>query len=203
MISNSLYSRRSFPFYSFCVVGGLEREGIVAINLDALSKRLIDTLSFTGCGQLYKFDALGSMEQLSYTCAGAGEKILQSLLDCTVGDPRRVNGSGVERGKSISRPSDGDTTHKLWRYDRESNSFLSPEERHRTCFVNITASEACAIVADAFAAAAERDITIGDSVNIHLLRRSGKQGRIFSRLFRISLSPSGSRNNLNARMYPT
>jgi hypothetical protein len=149
------------------------------------------------------------MEQLSYTCAGAGEKILQSLLDCTVGDPRRAPpsnggcGAEIKEPTSASVPSNNDVPNTLWKYDSESNSFLGPEERQRACFVNITASEACAMVADAFKAAAERDITIGDSVSMHLLQRSGKRGRIVSRLLRISLSPSGSKNNLNARAYPS
>lgn len=153
-----------------------------------------------GCGQLYKFDALGSMEQVGYACAGAGEKILQSLLDCTMSESQHqlqyISNATVDKQSSVSVTG---TSSTLWKYDAQSNSFLDPKESERRCYVNMTADEACQLVKDAFAAAAERDITIGDSVNIHLLHRPAERAANVMRLFRIPLTPSGSRSSLRAR----
>lgn len=54
-LSHILYSRRGFPFYSFCCVAGL--------------------------GGVFVFDAIGSFEQVAVASAGAGHESLQPILD--------------------------------------------------------------------------------------------------------------------------
>ena len=55
MLSHTLYSRRGFPFYSFCCVAGI--------------------------GGVFVFDAIGSYEQVAVASAGTGRECLQPILD--------------------------------------------------------------------------------------------------------------------------
>lgn len=59
LLSQILYSRRGFPFYSFCVVAGLEH----------------------GIGHVYVYDAIGSYEQVCVATCGTGRELLQPILD--------------------------------------------------------------------------------------------------------------------------
>jgi 20S proteasome subunit beta 6 len=59
LLSQTLYARRTFPYYSFCVVAGLK----------------------DGCGQAYQYDAIGSREQVAVATAGTGRELLQPILD--------------------------------------------------------------------------------------------------------------------------
>jgi 20S proteasome subunit beta 6 len=60
LLGQILYSRRGFPFYSFCVLAGLDENG---------------------CGQVYGYDAIGSYEQLQAVASGTGKELLQPILD--------------------------------------------------------------------------------------------------------------------------
>lgn len=59
LLSQVLYGRRGFPFYSFCVVAGLDVDG----------------------GKVYTYDAIGSYEQVAVASAGTGRELLQPILD--------------------------------------------------------------------------------------------------------------------------
>ncbi|CAM9183839.1 unnamed protein product, partial [Laminaria digitata] len=52
MLSTHLYYRRSFPFYTFNILGGLDDEGT---------------------GAVYGYDAVGSFERVRVACAGGGQ----------------------------------------------------------------------------------------------------------------------------------
>lgn len=60
-LSNLLYTRRFFPFYSFCLVGGF------------CGKK--------GEGQVYAYDAIGSYQAVATACAGSGQSQMQPILD--------------------------------------------------------------------------------------------------------------------------
>jgi 20S proteasome subunit beta 6 len=62
LLSQMLYSRRGFPFYSFCVVAGLGE-------------------SAASAGQVFVYDAVGSYEQVAVASAGTGRELLQPILD--------------------------------------------------------------------------------------------------------------------------
>lgn len=59
ILSRTLYSRRNFPFYSFCILASLDH----------------------GKGKVYTYDALGSYERVATSCAGQGHEILQPIFD--------------------------------------------------------------------------------------------------------------------------
>lgn len=60
LLSQTLYSRRNFPYYSFCCLAG------------------IDT---NGGGAVFVYDAIGSYEQVSTAVVGTGRETLQPILD--------------------------------------------------------------------------------------------------------------------------
>lgn len=63
LLSQILYSRRGFPYYSFCVVAGLDHSGE---KTDA---------------QVFVYDAIGSYERVAVASAGTGRELLQPILD--------------------------------------------------------------------------------------------------------------------------
>lgn len=59
LLSNTLYQRRGFPYYAFCVVAGCGTAG----------------------GEAYVYDAIGSYEQVAVASSGTGRELLQPILD--------------------------------------------------------------------------------------------------------------------------
>eukprot|EP01083_Nonionella_stella_P034716 94934_1 len=64
MVSNTLYGRRFFPYYTFNVVAGIDENGN---------------------GALFGYDAVGSMETVPYGAQGSGSVLATPLLDNQVG----------------------------------------------------------------------------------------------------------------------
>lgn len=70
LLSVTLYYRRFFPYYAFCLVGGLDEEGK---------------------GAVYGYDAVGSFKRDDYGCMGSGQKFIMPLLDNLVGHKNRLD----------------------------------------------------------------------------------------------------------------
>ena len=66
-LSNLLYTRRTFPYYSSCLVAGFSGQD------DGIKMH----------GQVYAYDVIGSYEAVATACAGNGRSLLQPILDRT------------------------------------------------------------------------------------------------------------------------
>jgi 20S proteasome subunit beta 6 len=64
LLSNTLYFKRFFPYYTFNLCCGVDAKGV---------------------GKVYGYDAIGSFEEIPYGCVGSSMHLVTSLLDNQVG----------------------------------------------------------------------------------------------------------------------
>ena len=70
LLSTTLYGRRFFPYYAFCMVSGMDSEGK---------------------GAVYGYDAVGSFKRDDYGCMGSGQNYIMPILDNLVGHKNRLD----------------------------------------------------------------------------------------------------------------
>ncbi|KAL0245083.1 hypothetical protein GEMRC1_009163 [Eukaryota sp. GEM-RC1] len=80
LLSNTLYYRRFFPYYTFNLLGGLDSSGE---------------------GVLYTYDAVGSMESIRYTSQGSGVSLIQPVLDSQLKTLEQENWPSLERAVDL------------------------------------------------------------------------------------------------------
>lgn len=73
MLSNMLYYKRFFPYYTFNVLAGLDDQGC---NSNSFRYLLL-----LGIGAVYSYDAVGSFQRQTYYASGSGTKLLIPVLD--------------------------------------------------------------------------------------------------------------------------
>ena len=82
LLSQTLYLRRGFPYYSFCVVAGFS----------------------SGTPKVYVYDAIGSFENVAVATAGTGREVLQPILDRLFTETTTNRGdSNDERDEQVSK----------------------------------------------------------------------------------------------------
>jgi hypothetical protein len=98
LLSNTLYYKRFFPYYSFNVLGGLDSEGKLPQALNVIFKPFlfIDAPFFfffglnsktTGKGCVFTYDAVGSYERVGYSSQGSGSTLIMPFLDNQLKSP--------------------------------------------------------------------------------------------------------------------
>ena len=109
LLSNTLYSRRNFPYYSFCVVGGLDQDGK---------------------SRVYVYDAIGSMEQVAVATAGTGRELLQPILD------RLFSSSGNNKDNTVDCSSEEAITLLTQAYHAVTERDISVGDSLVLCLVS-------------------------------------------------------------------
>ena len=160
-LSQILYSRRGFPYYSFCVVAGLS-----------------DAASASSVGQVYGYDAIGSYEQLAATCSGTGRQLMQPILDrkfkaAVQQQQQQVLRVAALNSASSTATSDTDASNK-------NNHASSSSSHNKLRIVNNipathvdceTPEEAVKILLAAYRSVSEREIGVGDHVVFYAVQR--------------------------------
>ena len=80
LLSTILYRRRSFPYYTFNVIAGLDEKG---------------------AGVCYSYDAVGTTEPLEFGTTGTGSAFIEPLLDCIL---RRQHQYEIPQNEQGTRP---------------------------------------------------------------------------------------------------
>jgi 20S proteasome subunit beta 6 len=115
-------------------------------------RNVIYLFIFLGSGALFRYDAVGSYEKVQAACVGKGEKMIQPILD------------------DCMTPSDDEFWPEFLSPNRKIDSNVACNHPRRL-YVNMNQSEAYELIKNAFRAAAEREITIGDGVQVFILTR--------------------------------
>jgi 20S proteasome subunit beta 6 len=104
MLSQTLYERRGFPYYAFCVVSGLDVQRTKGGGNNGDSDSDSD---YYCCGKAYVYDAIGSYESVAVAAAGTGRELLQPILDrmfeARSGDNRQVDGTANEAVETLCK----------------------------------------------------------------------------------------------------
>eukprot|EP00555_Chaetoceros_dichaeta_P005637 CAMPEP_0198260010 /NCGR_PEP_ID=MMETSP1447-20131203/9060_1 /TAXON_ID=420782 /ORGANISM="Chaetoceros dichaeta, Strain CCMP1751" /LENGTH=354 /DNA_ID=CAMNT_0043947549 /DNA_START=95 /DNA_END=1159 /DNA_ORIENTATION=+ len=159
LLGQTLYARRGFPFYSFCIVAGLDDCG----------------------GVVHVYDAIGSHERVAVACAGTGKEMLQPILDrmfasisTTTRRPDRGGGAREDEDTILENSEE----HGLPKLVRDGKAVHATKQRIglklqppvETC-VNCSAEEAVALLVRGYRSVAEREIAVGDDVVLCVIRK--------------------------------
>jgi 20S proteasome subunit beta 6 len=151
LLSVTLYYRRFFPYYAFCMVAGLDENGK---------------------GAVYGYDAVGSYKRDEYGCMGSGQNFIMPLLDNLVSDISISNYVFMNLMDFIIIIF----LYILYffpLYDQVGHRHRLDEKKP------LTQEEAVSIVKELFIVATERDIYTGDNVEIKVIRADGIQTEVF------------------------
>ncbi|KAF7456154.1 putative proteasome subunit beta type 1 [Cryptosporidium felis] len=89
LLSTILYSKRFFPYYSFCLLSGLDDEGK---------------------GIVYGYDAVGSFGATKYIALGSGGSLITSILDNQISGNNQTNFKPVDKIDIINIAKDSITS---------------------------------------------------------------------------------------------
>lgn len=155
LLLHTLYSRRPFPYYAFCVLAGLDAE--------------------SGEGQVHVYDAIGSHERVAVACAGTpGREMLQPVLDRMFASPV-ASGTAAEGGGDGGHPREAGNPELV----RDGSALGASGQRVGsvtlrppvgTC-VGCGPDEAVALLVKAYRSVSEREIGVGDDLVICVIRR--------------------------------
>ncbi|KAL7580241.1 hypothetical protein ACA910_012980 [Epithemia clementina (nom. ined.)] len=176
LLSQVLYGRRFFPWYSFCVVAGLSMPAGNEHDDEGGGE------GAAAAGQVFVYDAIGSYEAVAVATAGIGRELLQPILDrsfstytptTTKVTPQETSKNPLGHNKNDDAMLFAENKNKnkrkepssLLMYDRNDVSGGAP------CVVEQSAEEAAEILVQAFRAVSERQTTVGDHVVVCCIQR--------------------------------
>jgi 20S proteasome alpha/beta subunit len=139
-----------------------------------------------GTGAVYRYDAVGSSERVAAVCSGKGEHLIQPILDeithmeaddslwelSNEGENAFLSGASGVKSPFLGSAVTGEVVGNIVKGSSDVEHGAGVGKR-RLC-VNLTEQEACDVVVRAFRAAAEREISIGDGVEVWVVRRKSR-----------------------------
>jgi 20S proteasome subunit beta 6 len=180
-LGHTLYSRRGFPYYSFCIVAGMEpatkvyhANTVPENNQPSGSSSSRDN----SIGVVHVYDAIGSHERVAVAAAGNGREMLQPILDryFSVSNLREAELDPTHQSQKQRQSLTGSTSKKdgnaIDAKDQRVGLSLHPPVQ--TC-VQCSCEEAVALLVRAYRAVSEREITVGDEVIVYIVQEELKQ----------------------------
>ena len=158
LLSQVLYYRRGFPYYSFCVVAGFTSSHAPAA---------------------YVYDAIGSYEQVAVATAGTGRELLQPILDRLFASysDGGVDDETLELKRQESKNPAGCSIG--------TKRTMPP--RVVETQVKCSAEEAVSRLVRGYKSVAERDIGVGDSVVLCVTQRNALDGKFTCKVISVPL----------------
>ena len=146
LLGQTLYSRRGFPFYSFCILAGLSNSS----NSHGLNH-----------GVVHIYDAIGSHERVAVATAGTGKEMLQPILDRLFSVA--TNDDDNDGKKRLLRDGNAVMASK----QRVGLKLQPPVQT----FVSCSSEEAVSLLVRGYKSVAEREIAVGDNVVVCVIRK--------------------------------
>ena len=161
LLMNTLYHRRTFPFYAFCIVAGLNSRN----EQQALNTNVEDTNDDHGA--VYVYDAIGSNERVAVAAVGTGREMMQPILDrlFATSNLREIDTDMEKDPLKIDMERDGNAVSA--KKQKQGNRLLPPV---KTC-VSYECEDAIDLLIRGYRSVAEREIGVGDDVVITALKR--------------------------------
>jgi len=185
LLQQILYSRRGFPFYSFCVVAGLHPpeeydDDELLLSNDGSANGYNSGREGGMEGAVYVYDAIGSYERVAVGSAGTGRELLQPILDQLFSDNDGGTTRDSARDQSIAIHNDENHSNN----GKSGDILAIPPMKQRVgvagslrppvrTTVRCSLEDAVRNVARAYQSVAEREISVGDEVVICVVK-SGK-----------------------------
>lgn len=182
LLSQLLYSRRGFPYYSFCVLASVD-------------------------GGVYVYDAIGSYEQVAVATAGTGRELLQPILDrlfestltiiptpATAATTTTTTTTATSLTTAAANAATEAELDQDGRNPERSEATVAPslstapftttlgpygiqKQRRHATQVACSPKEAIDILRRAYEAVAEREIAVGDQIVLCVMRRQRRRSR--------------------------
>lgn len=182
-LGHTLYSRRGFPYYSFCIVAGME-PATKAYHTNTGPENNQPPGSSgsrdNSIGVVHVYDAIGSHERVAVAAAGNGREMLQPILDrfFSVSNLREAELDHTHQSHKQRQILTGGTSKKdgnaIDAKDQRVGLSLHPPVK--TC-VQCSCEEAVALLVRAYRAVSEREITVGDEVIVYIVQEEHNQVR--------------------------
>ena len=143
LLQQVLYGRRGFPYYSFCIVAGIDQQ------------------QQSSCGAVYVYDAIGSYERVAVASTGTGRELMQPILD------RLFSGTSHDYDHRVTN-NHNDIRRDVMAIPAVNQRMGVAGSLHPPVQTTVTCSweEAVHNVARAYQSVAEREISVGDEIVI-------------------------------------
>ena len=154
LLQQVLYGRRGFPYYSFCIVAGIDHQ------------------QHSSCGAVYVYDAIGSYERVAVASTGTGRELMQPILD------RLFSGTSNDYDHRVTN-NHNDIRRDVMAIPAVKQRMGVAGSLHPPVQTTVTCSweEAVHNVARAYQSVAEREISVGDEIVICVVNTARRRSK--------------------------